>query len=169
MVSIDLAGVESWDAFGTPNNEIINQILGSGAIMTGIGWNLTIATVGGSWLSDADATFGSSSLPSITLTPGLGDDASGTASYSSGGIVDFTDIPLPNIVLDADGVLRIEFSEFFDDVLNAVDANYTSGTFDVPFIAGAPVPTMPGVGLLVLLVVLLAAGTLLLRRRASQS
>lgn len=165
MASVDISGTNSWDLLGSPNNEIVSEAIGAGGIVTGLGWNVTITTVGASWLSEAQTDFNGI----INLTYGVGDDAPGSMSYNSGGIIDLTDNAVPNIPADAAGNIAMEFYEGFDDVVDAIDATYDSGTLDLAYIAGAPVPTMPEIGLLLLLVVLLAAGTLLLRRRASQS
>lgn len=164
MVSVDMTGAESWDLFGDPDNQILTEVMGAGAIVTGANWNLTITTVGASWLSEADAVLGSTSTPQIGLTPGFMDGNPGSMTYTDG--IDFTDEVLPNITLDADGIFVIELAESFDDVADAVDANYDSGTYDFQFIAGAPVPTMPTMATVALVVALLALGTFMLRRRA---
>jgi hypothetical protein len=170
MVSVDFSGVNSWDLFGDPNNEIVSSILGAGAIATGFGWNMTITTVGSSWLSDVTLNI-TGDGGEVVLSPGAGDDMpGGPTNYASGGIFDLSDLGFLNSPAFPDGSFPIETFEAFDDNVDAIDATIGSGSsLDIAYIAGAPVPTMPGVGLLVLLVVLLAAGTLLLRRRASQS
>ncbi len=169
MLSVDYSGVNSWDAQADPDNEIVSSVLGAGAIVTGVGWNMSITTVGASWLSEVVLNL-SGDGGDVFLTVGVGDDMPGSASYASGGIVDFTDNGLGNSPAFPDGSYPVEVFESFDDVADAIDATYDPGSsLDVAYIAGAPVPTMPEFGLLALLVVLLAAGTLLLRRRASQS
>ena len=167
MVSIGMAGAESWDLMGDPDNEILIEAMGAGAIITGVNWNITITTVGASWLSEADAILGSTSTPQIGITPGFMDGAPGSATYTDG--IDFTDVALPNITLDADGAFVMELAESFDDVPDAVDANYDAGTYDMLYIAGAPVPTMPTIGMIALVIALLALGMFLLRRRATVS
>ena len=169
MLSVDYSGVNSWDGQASPNNEIVSSLLGSGAILTGVGWNVTIATVGASWLSEVVLNL-SGDGGDLFLTVAVGDDFAGTSSYASGGIVDITDAGLGNSPAFPDGSFPVEVFESFDDVVDAIDATYQSGsTVDMAYIAGAPVPTTPEVGLLVLLIALLAGGTLLLRRRATQS
>ena len=169
MVSINLAGVASWDEEGDPSNDIINQLLGAGAIVTGLGAHVTVTTVGASWLSEVSMSFGVGGPIFIDWFNDPLFDGPGTASGSTGGIIDLSDNGLPNLPADAAGNFPIEMYEDFDDVPDAIDANYDAGNIDVEFIAGAPVPTMPEWGMIVLLVALLAFGTLLLRRRARQS
>ena len=168
MVSMNMGGAESWDLVGSPNNQVLTEAMGAGAIVTGANWNVTITTVGASWLSEAQAHMGSSSSPSVVIaTPGAADAMPGSMTYVGGG--DFTDNAVPNITLDADGMFVMELAESFDDVTDAVDANYDAGTYDMLYIAGAPVPTMPTLGLIALVISLLALGMVLLRRRARVS
>ncbi len=136
-VTIDM--YDSWDLEMDPSNDVpvidIAQLagLGSGspATMTGIGWDLTIdtATPGlGSWLSEAVMYFDDNIAPDgagLYLTPGAGDNFAGSASYSSGGVIDLTDNAIPDIVLP-DGMLRLEFFESYDDVGDAIDAVYNA-------------------------------------------
>ncbi len=132
----------SWDAKGDTSNDVLAidvaglAGLGTGnpATMTGAGWNVTVDTTGApavvSWLSEAKIEFDENVAPGtnwIALTPGFGDDFAGVATYDSLGIVDFPDAGVPDIVLP-DGVLRIEFFEGYDDVADAIDALYTTGS-----------------------------------------
>ena len=88
-------------------------------------------------------------------------------TYSSGGIIDFTDNGIPDILALGDGQLPIQFFESFDDNADALDANYTAGTLTIwgldltavpcPYIAAPPpppaiIPTLSQYGLMLLLV-----------------
>ena len=80
----------------------------------------------------------------VFLTPGIGNDFAGTASFSSGGIIDLATV-LPStpldFFLDADGVLRIELFESFDDDFGtgAIDAIYGNGSqVQVQYVIPAP-------------------------------
>jgi len=130
-VNVDISGVQSWDSFGSPNNTLmVNGDGGAGKLMTGIGWDVTIATVGSSWLSEPVIYFDGSDLDGsgLFLTPGAADGFPGTASYSSGGPIDLTDNGIPDIPVLADGLIHMEFFESFDDVSNAVDADFLAGS-----------------------------------------
>lgn len=141
-VTIDFSVLtgESWDAQGSPNNVIGSCVLGG--TITGIEWtNVEVATVGLSWLSEATMLFSDSAGGGgISLSVGNGDDFAGTSTYSSGGIIDFTDNALPDIVALGDGLLPIEFFEGFDDAANAIDANFTAGTVTIWGIGLTPDP-----------------------------
>ncbi|MDH3588050.1 MAG: PEP-CTERM sorting domain-containing protein [Gammaproteobacteria bacterium] len=126
VIDVDISGVASWDGEGSPLNTVLLLDLGGGGPVTidGIGWDLTITSVGASWLSEAVIGFGGTANPNeVNLSAGAGDSFPGVGTYSSGGIVDFASIPLPNIEL-ADGILRLEFFESFDDVTGDIDAFY---------------------------------------------
>ncbi len=168
ILSVDLTGRESWDFFGSSNNEILTEILGPAAEVTGVGWNLTIQTVAAtSWLHEAVAAFYSNHEDGFgfDVAPGVGDFFSGKAAYSSGGILYLADFDIPDLPLGADGGLLIQLWESFDDVPDAVDARYPSGSYDLAFTSGAPVPALPPVGLAILALLILAAATWLLARR----
>lgn len=146
---VDISGTESWDPELDPDNTVLNVGI-PGSEVTGIGWDCTLSTVGASWLSEATMSF----QGEIYLTVGVGDDFAGTSAYSSGGVVVLADIPLPNIVV-AGGTMPVEFFESFDDVADAVDAVFTSGSITVQYAGGAAVPTVSEWGLIILTAMLL--------------
>jgi hypothetical protein len=140
-ISVDVSGRQSWDLFGdTSNNVLFVDVAaalglpsGSPVTVTGIGWDVEIATTtagtfGGSWLSEARFSLGNSVSPNlIGVRPGAGVDNPGTQRFTSAVVV-FASVPLADIVL-ADGVLRIEFNETFDDAGDEIDANYLANSF----------------------------------------
>jgi hypothetical protein len=141
--AVDISGAESWDPFGDFVNEIQNVNLGAlsgfGPLtrVVGIGFDATLETVGASWASEAQINMSDSgNTAGVNLTPGIGDNAPtpvGGTNYSSGGVIDLIGLNL-QFDLAADGILRIEFHEYYDDVDGAVDANWLAGstlTFDV--------------------------------------
>lgn len=170
MLQLDITGVESWDLLDDPDNTVLVEVLGPGAIMTGLGWDVTITTVGLSWLSEATTYFDGQDLDGmgLFLNPGFMDGMPGTGTYSD--LIDLTDEGIPNIPVGADQSLYLQFFESFDDVSDAVDANYdATSTYDIIGIGfitpGAfPVPTLSTIGLIALLTALAGVGVFLLRR-----
>lgn len=161
-----MEGRQSWDFWNSPNNELFSEILGGGAVVTGVGWrDLAIATVPdtGSWLWDALTSLYSSHPDSffIDIAPGAG-DGPGSAVYSSGGILNLGDFDIPNLPIGADGLLLVQLWEDPDDLENAVDADYLGGVFDIAYIAGTPVPTAPVTALVLLALLLVASGSWLI-------
>ncbi len=138
IASLDVAGLGAFscDGPGAPCNLSVNIDLGSLAgtpgadtELLGLGWDLTIETVGGSWLSEAVISFQSPANSEIfTLTAGVGDGFAGTAFYSSGGIVDLT-TALGFAPVAMGGIMTLEFYESFDDFSGAIDAFYIDPSF----------------------------------------
>ncbi len=132
IASVNLGGSNSWDLQGSSFNEILSSAIGAGSQVTAIGWdNVTISTVGASWISEASVNF----EDAVFLTFGPSETFPGTATYSSGGLVDLVGLGLDFTV--ADGSLTMELFDSFDDVSGAIDANYLSGTLTISYI---PVP-----------------------------
>jgi hypothetical protein len=169
-IVVDLSGQQSWDVLNDPDNTTLLVPLGPGAIMTGIEWDVTITTIGGSWLSEAVSYFDGQDLDGtgLFLTPGVGDGFSGTGTYTSGGVVDLTDNAIADIPVGPDGLLYIQLHESFDDNANAPDATYDSpSTYTIYYIAGpAAVPTLGDTALILMALGLLLMGGIALRRRS---
>lgn len=135
MINIDLAGMQSWGLAGSPENQRLSIFVGSLMAVVSIGWdNVVIQTAGGSPISDARINFLDSPV-GLNLTPGVGDNFPGTGGpYSSGGLIDLASLdPTFPFVAGADGMLHLEFFEFFDDEPGAPDAVWVSGTLSINF------------------------------------
>jgi hypothetical protein len=129
LLCVSFDGQESWDALNDSDNFIIDLDIGANNLLAGVGWDIGIASVGASWLSEAtiqhSSSAGSADPNAINLRVGFGEDAAGDQEFSSGGaLVIFSDNELPNIVPDDDGILRLQLFETFDDTADAIDANY---------------------------------------------
>ncbi len=174
FIELDISGVESWDGLDDPDNTTLMELMGPGASMTGIGWDVTLETVGGSWLSEQVAYFDGQDLDGsgLFLTVGVGDGMPGIASYSSGGILDLTDNMIPDIPAGADELLYIQFYESFVDTTDGVDSFYQADSGytiagiglpadDTPIVV---IPTASTFGLIALFIGLAALGVYLLRR-----
>jgi MYXO-CTERM domain-containing protein len=151
--TVALDQVAVWDGLGSPNNVVMTIDMaalfglasGSAIDLNGIGWDVTVSTFGASWLSEATMYFDNQTQDSgagIFLSVGAGSDVAGTANFTSGGIVKLVDAGLPDLVL-ADGMLRIEFWDSFDDITNEIDA-----IMDGSITLQSSVPAPSGVALL---------------------
>lgn len=139
-VQVNLSGLASWDAVGSPNNVVLLVDVaaglglpsGSSVTVTGLDWDVEIETTlagpfGGSWLSEARINFGTIAQPGLLgLRPGAGVNNGGTQRFAGG--VNFVDVALPDIIL-ADGIMRLELNETFDDAAGEIDANYLAQSF----------------------------------------
>lgn len=102
---------------GDPSNSIITLDIGAGNEMTGAAADASVTAFDPSYLSEATVTF-SSSTPgdanaiNLTVSNTAGP---GTEEVTTEGVLLFGDFGLPNIPVNADGILRLEFNESFDD------------------------------------------------------
>jgi hypothetical protein len=157
---VDISGTDSWDALNDPSNTTLLVPLGAGASMTGIGWDTTLTTFGGSWLSEARFYFDGSDLDlsGLFLSPGAGSGFPGTGVFfSSGGTIDLSDNAIPDIPILADGDLHIQLNESFDDADDVIDATWVGpSTLTIVYEGGgAAVPTVGEWGMIFLGVALL--------------
>ncbi len=125
----------TWDLQGSPNNDVFLHDLFPGGrddefetllIVTGLGWDLSVETIGSSWQSEATLRVSDvwGSGPEVLLSPAIGNDSPGTGRFVSGGIVDFSDAGIEDIGLDT-RLVRLEWFESFDDVADQPDAVVT--------------------------------------------
>ena len=134
FVTLDfsIANGESWDAKDQPKNVITNCI--DGKTITGFEYsNVTIKTVGGSYFSEAVIYFSDSNNgdDGIRLTIGAGNESSGTATFSSDGVLDITDSGNEDVNSLSNDNFNIQFYEIIDDSPDAVDARFTNGLLKV--------------------------------------
>ncbi len=140
---LDLSGLQSWDLDGDLSNEtrIFHPTGGApfNVILT-IDYDITIETVGSSWLSEVVIRFGNSDgtfhgFWPDTFTPGLGNDFAGTQRYVGSFQTD--------IHLNPDGEFHVSLFESFDDVSDAVDAVLLDGSMiRLGYFIPAPSATM---------------------------
>lgn len=151
----DVTGIQSFDGPDDPGNTYVTLDLNSifsnaytGYHLVGLGWdvNLTARTdvgiAGGSWLSELTVeTTNTSFAGGIDLSPGFGTDNPGTASFSSGGVLDLVSLGF-DFTTDADNKLNLQFFEGYDDQAGTNDGVWNSGHLTYQFEAQAvPEPT----------------------------
>lgn len=167
--TVDISGISTWDVLGSPNNTVLlvdlaalfGKPAGSTVTMNGIGWHTNQSTVGSSWLSEMAMYFDDNIAPDglgLFLRPGASQATPGTGTFDSNGVIKLEGAGIAPIVLP-NGILRIEFYESFDDVANAIDGNFLSGSFLTIQTTNVPAP-----GALALLGL---AGLVGIRRRRS--
>ena len=146
----DASGIFSFDTFGDGDNTIATIDVGPYSQVVGIGWEVQLFADAPSYLSDMVVGFSSSTVSYVNLTPGVGDDSSGTKLYSSGGVVDLVGLGL-DFQVDSDGQVRLEFFETYDDYVNDWDGQWVQGSLVIQTVA-IPEPAtygMMGLGLAV--------------------
>ncbi len=138
---VDVTGSESLFVFGVPGNEVETYNIGAGSQVIGVSFDVTINAIAPSWLSEARLAYTDSAVTTgVFFTPGIGDSFSGTGSYS--GVTDLVALGL-DFFVGADGLLRLEYFEGFDDDVAAADAIWESGTITFTYntLGAIPEPT----------------------------
>lgn len=158
IAEFQLSEAESHDSFGTFANfsSVVDMAAVAGVAsgtridLLSVSWDLTIATVTDSWLSevtfhfdDADAAF-PPSPSAFLIAPALGTDAPGSMSFS-----DTAALGSPLVL--SEGRLYLEIFESFDDQPGITEA-LVSGTITLDYrVVPAPgMLAMLGVGVLAL-------------------
>lgn len=137
-LTIDISGASSWDEQGSPLNEILTEPFLSRFQITGVSWDLTIETVGNSWLDEPNIRlYNSDETGSFTFAPGIGNPFSGMMNFA--GFFDLVALGL-DFTTNADNLLNIEFFESFDDVSGAADAFYQAGSTLTIHLKKVPAP-----------------------------
>lgn len=157
---INAAGVASFDGPGAAGNTLLTFNVTPGSLVNAVAYNLSLATVGASWLSEATISFLNSNGDGVVLVAGFGVDEPGTGSYSDSVLLSDFDLEFN---VGADGLLVVEFYESFDDVEGAIDANWTAGSITLGNIGLVPEPATYGMMALGMLAV---AGVARRRRKA---
>ena len=155
LVTIDIAGAVN-DGFGSFVNNIVffdlNQIagapLGGEVTIDAIEYELTVETIGFSWLSESSIFFTDfnelNDPNAFALSPGLGSDMPGLETFSSGGLLEFSGLGLDPLTLDQ-GTIYLEYFETFDDVPFAQDSTITGTvTFRGSFVPAPGAAAMLG-------------------------
>lgn len=125
--TIDLTGIQFNEAQGSVLNDVLAITFPPAGFIdiVGIGWDISLTTIGLSWASDATIGF----EDQIFITPGQSDNFSvSNMHYGSGGILDLTDHGLSDIRLTGDFTLDIEFFDTFVDNEGTGDAFFEPGS-----------------------------------------
>lgn len=133
---IDVAGAQSFANFGTAGNTVRTFNIGAASRITAISYSVNITAFDPSYLSEAVLAFTGSDTAGdgLFLTPGIGDDDPGTASYA--GAANLVDLGL-DFAVGADGLLRLEWFEDFNDGGISPDAIWNSGTLTLTYAPAA--------------------------------
>ena len=140
---VNVAGVQSYGALGDAANIVNSYNLGAGAVITGISYNVNITAFNPSYLSEISLSFGDTDQTTgVFFSPGFLDSNPGTASYADS--ADLVALGL-DFAVGADGLLRLEYFEDFDDASVAPDGIWNSGNITFTYTPGAtaavPEPT----------------------------
>lgn len=122
---VNVAGVESQGGIGDSGNTVLTYNIGANSVITSINYSLNLTAFSPSWLSEIGLAFtDSDGIEGVVFNPGADDSIPGTATYT--GSADLVDLGL-DFAVGADGILRLEFYEDFDDFAG-VDGIWNFGT-----------------------------------------
>lgn len=129
--------IPSVDEIGATGNTVIFIDAGAGAVLSGLGWDVNLQAFGASWRSEIRVLISNSSgLGGFFLQPGTDDSPGGPTRYDSNGeVLLLADFGLPSVVALADGLIRMEFLESYDDAPGAIDGLWDSGFLFFPKIS----------------------------------
>jgi len=141
--TFDVAGARSAGNFGNEGNSVYEINVGANAIITSVSHNVNLTAFRPSYLSEMFLAFtNSSATRGGNLNPGVDVDEAGTATFSA--MEDLLADGL-SFSVDADGILRLEFYETYDDPVIAPDGvwNFGTITFNADIIDGPPTGDVP--------------------------
>lgn len=152
VIELSLDDAWAFGSFGSFGNfasvidlgDELGAPLGTPVALYAVSWDLSIDTMGNSWLSevtlhldDADSVFPPSSA-AMNLTPAIGSDSAGAGEFVGSLAVD--------AMLLSEGRLYLEFFDSFDDIIGGNDA-MVSGTIALDVrVVPAPVSAMALLG-----------------------
>lgn len=142
-LTVNVAGVQSVGEIGDPGNTVLTYNIGANATVTAISYSVNVTAFAPSWLSEIGLAFtDSDGIEGVFFTPGFEDGNPGTGTYSDS--ADLADLGLAFNV-GADGILRLEFFEDFDDGTVDPDGVWNFGTITFNIEGGTVLPPVdPG-------------------------
>lgn len=128
IITFDTNEIPSFDEQGDEDNVVVLLDLGPNAVVNGIGWDVVLSATDPSWRSEISVLISDSSgVGGFVLAPGEDNSPGGPTGYSSDGITKLADYQIPDVAVLADGLLRLEFFEDYDDFSNEIDGFWESG------------------------------------------
>jgi hypothetical protein len=140
---VNVTGVQSVGEIGDPGNTVMNLNVGANATITAISYSVNLTAFDPSWLSEIGLAFtDSDGFEGVVFNPGFDDANPGTATYADS--ADLTALGL-SFNVGADGILRLEFYEDFDDSEVNPDGRWNFGTITFNVEGGTVLPPVdPG-------------------------
>lgn len=130
-LTFDVTGIQSFGERGRPENPVFTFDVGANATITSISYNVNITAFDPSYQSELGlAVSDAAQSVGVFVVPGLGVDEPGTGTFSE--LSDLVALGL-SFSVGADGILRLEFYEGFDDADVNPDGRWNFGTVTFNF------------------------------------
>lgn len=124
-LTVDVTGIQSNGAFGDTANVVFEFNIGAFATITSVSYDVSLTAFTPSYLSELSLAFTDTDiLNGVALRPGFEHPNPGTGVFAD--VVDLVANGL-SFSVGADGVLRLEFYEGYDD-FDGVDGVWNFGT-----------------------------------------
>ena len=128
-----------------PNkNTVMLFDIGAFSQVTALAYNVSIASVGYSYQQDMMFSLSDSSGGARLGVRPAGQYGSGSGTYT--GARDLLVDKVFNMYTGADGLLRVEFSDEYDDIRNGIDGRWRSGTITLTYEPVPPTSAVPEPG-----------------------
>ena len=142
ILVVDVAGAISYGKFGDAKNTVLFFDIGANSHVVASAYSVTIEAFRPSYMSDMMVSFtDSADIDGVDLRPGYNATRSGTGSFS-GATTDLV-AQKRDFFVGADGLLRLEFSDSWDDIRGSAEGRWLSGTLTFtydPVIPAVPEP-----------------------------
>lgn len=125
---VDVTGIESYGEVNDDRNRVLTFNVGANSIITSLDYSVGLTAFDPSYLLEIAVVIETSAGfqgPGTTLVPGVFDDFSGSAIYTNS--IDLVAIG-ESFAVGADGILRLEFVERFNDDFLDPDGIWDFGT-----------------------------------------
>lgn len=124
--TVDINGVDSYGIFRSPDNAVLSYNIGANSYITNVTYNLNFTAYSPSWLSEMAFAFTNSKVTEgVLINPAFIYDVPGTATFSDS--LDLISEDL-DFYVGADGILRLEFYEDYNDPSVSPDGRWNFGT-----------------------------------------
>jgi len=141
QMTVDINSVDSFGLFGSPENAVLTYDIGANSYITGISYTVNISAFSPSWLGEmAFAVTNSKVTEGFLINPAYIYTVPGTATFS-----DTLDLVMEGLdfYVGADGIMRLEFYEDFNDSSISPDGRWNFGTITFEYTPEAVAGEVP--------------------------
>ena len=126
QLTVDINGIDSYGLFRSPDNSVLTFDIGANSYITNVTYNVNVSAYSPSWLSELAFAFTNSKVTEgVLINPAFIYDIPGTATFTD--TVDLVAEGL-DFYIGADGIMRLEFYEDFNDPRISPDGRWNFGT-----------------------------------------
>jgi len=126
QLTIDINNIDSFGVFRSPDNSVLNFDIGANSYITGVSYSLNLTAFAPSWVSEMAFAFTNSKVTEgVLINPAFIYDIPGTGTFAD--TLDLISEDL-DFYVGADGILRLEFYEDYNDPSVSPDGRWNFGT-----------------------------------------